>query len=240
MGVERTLKYFGVSDIMRFTNTISDTTKYIYFPISSKFILEVDRKMFDNNKYIKSVVAMIKVVCSNRINLSNYENKLLWVEKIGSAGTIKAENYLSKGYQTLTFLTRMIDETTKKILRIDKSNKKDIYAIMRWMVQNYDELRSKDNHDLTNKRLRYSELVGALYTYMLSERLNRIVSNNNYAEEEIEKIFNFPSTKLKNEIINSGLLRFDDKINDLDIFMKLKYSIKGINSIGNKNSKKIG
>lgn len=240
MGVEKTLKYFGVSDVMRFTNAVHDNEKFIYFPISSKFILEVDREMFENHKYIKSVVAMIKVVCSNRIKESNYENKLLWVEKIGSAGTIKAENYLSKGYQTLTFLSRMIDETTKKILRIDKSNKKDIYAIMRWMVQNYDQLRSKDNHDLSNKRLRYSELVGAIYTYMLSERLNRIVSNNSYTVEEIEKIFNFPSTKLKNEITKSGLLRFDDKINDLDIFMKLKYSIKGINSIGNKNSKKIG
>ena len=38
---------------------------------------------------------------------------------------------------------------------------------------------------------------------------------------------------------SSGILRFDDTINDMDFFSKFKYTTKGPNSLGGKNSNNI-
>jgi len=78
---------------------------------------------------------------------------------------------MEKGLNTLKFIERMLDETTKDILKINDSNKKSIYSILRWMVQNYNELRKKDNMDLTNKRLRCNEYIVSLLTKAFNERM---------------------------------------------------------------------
>ena len=38
---------------------------------------------------------------------------------------------------------------------------------------------------------------------------------------------------------SSGLIRSDDSVNDMDMFQKLKFTRKGPNSLGNKNSRNI-
>ena len=38
----------------------------------------------------------------------------------------------------------------------------------------------------------------------------------------------------------SGILRFNDNVNDMSMWSKLKYTIKGPNSIGSNNSNNIG
>ena len=37
----------------------------------------------------------------------------------------------------------------------------------------------------------------------------------------------------------SGLLRYDDNVNDMDMFSKLKFTIKGPNSLGGKSDNTI-
>ena len=38
----------------------------------------------------------------------------------------------------------------------------------------------------------------------------------------------------------SGILRFDDEVNDMSFWSNFKYTIKGPHSLGNKNSNNIG
>ena len=40
-------------------------------------------------------------------------------------------------------------------------------------------------------------------------------------------------------LFNSGLFRYDDQVNDLDFFNKLKFTTKGPNSLGGKNTQSI-
>ena len=68
----------------------------------------------------------------------------------------------------------MIDDTTKKILKLHPIHKKNIYSILRWLIQNFSELRKKDSMDLNNKRLRCNEYIASLLTKTFSEKLNRI------------------------------------------------------------------
>ena len=67
-------------------------------------------------------------------------------------------------------------ETTKKVLKVPEYHSEDIYALLRWMMQDFNELRMKDNCDLNNKRLRCNEYIASLLTKEFSKRLNRIIS----------------------------------------------------------------
>lgn len=240
IGVKKTLKYFSVDEIVDFKNKEEDKENNIYFQISSKLFLEVNRHFFQKYQYVQSIVFMILGISTNRLCMENLHEKSYWIEKIGSVSATNVYNYYEKGMNTLTFFDRMLDETTKKILKVHDSNKKNIYAVIRWMIQNYNELRKKENLDLDNKRLRCNEYIASLLTKALSERVNRIISlGNRVTLDKVKEIFRFPGDIILQQLYRSGLLKYDDKVNDMDFFSKLRYTIKGPNSLGNKNKNTI-
>ena len=60
-------------------------------------------------------------------------------------------------------------------------------------MQNFNELRLKDNCDLGTKRLRCNEYISSLLTKEFSKRLNRIISLGEKATiDNIREIFRFP------------------------------------------------
>ena len=235
MGVKKTLKYFSADRFIKLEPTIGDTEKNYYFQISSKLYIEIPKDIFNKYVYFRSIVFMILKVCNNRINLENIENKTMWMEKIGAQYSTSANNE-EKGKKTLLAFNRMLDETNKDILRIDSEHKQSMYSILRWMVQNYRELRQKDNMDLNNKRLRDSEYIASLLNKELSERLIRAINyGRKLTKEKLRDVFKFPGDILLSKLFKSGLFRYDDQVNDMDMFNKFKYTIKGPNSVGGKN-----
>lgn len=241
VGMTRTIAYFGLSGVVDLVNecVLNDDT-YRYFQISSSLFIRVNRELFKKYKFIRSFIGMIKVITNIRTKQSVLESRHYWVERIGNSGAVKVDNAYERGRNSLTFMSRMLDETTKKILRINPEEKKNIFSIMRWMSQNFDELRTKDNLDLSNKRLRYNEFIAANFTLILSERLNRVIfKGNQMTIDHIVEIFNFPGTKLVSTLQNSGLLVFDDKVNDCDLITKLKFTKKGLQNLGHKNGKNV-
>lgn len=242
MGVKKTLKYFAVNKIIKFVNEERDTENCLYFAINSKILIEVNKTFFFKYTYVRSMVFMIinKNVMTNRLNIDNLEDKSYWIEKIGSSISTTQTNFLEKGYNRLTFFDRMLDESTIDILKTHKSNKKNIYAVVRWMIQNYNELRKKDNMDLANKRLRCNEYIAAMLTRELSKRINSVIAlGSDVTMDKLENIFKFPGTIIFQRLYKSGLLKFDDRINDMDFFTKFRYTIKGPNALGSNNSNNI-
>jgi hypothetical protein len=239
-GVKKTLEYFSVNTIMKFVSEERDTDNNIYFPISSKILLEVNKQFFNKYQYVQSIAFMILSIVTNRLSFDLLEDKTYWVERIGSLNATNAYNYYEKGLNTLTFFDRMLDETTKKILKLHDPNKKNIYSVVRWMIQNYNELRKKDNLDLTNKRLRCNEYIASLLTKEFSQRVNRIISlGNKVTIDKVKEIFKFPGMVIMEQLYKSGLLRFDDKINDMDFYSKYRFTLKGPNALGGKNDNNI-
>ena len=131
-------------------------------------------------------------------------------------------------------------ETTKKILLIDDVHKRDIYSLVRWMMMNFNDLRLKDNMNLYNKRLRCNEYISSLLTLEFSKRLNRVIAMGSKATiDNYKEIFKFPGEILIQQMHASGILRFDDNINDMTFFSKFKITMKGPHSIGNHDSNRI-
>ena len=132
-------------------------------------------------------------------------------------------------------------ETTKKNVKIHEYHRQDIYTLLRWMCQEFTTLRLKDNLSLDNKRLRCNEVISSLLTLEFSKRLNRIISLGEKATiDNYRDLFKFPGDILIQKMHTSGILRFDESVNDMSFFSRFKFTNKGPHSLGGKNSNNIG
>lgn len=227
LNVEWALDFLKVSHIISFENEINkEDTNSIWFQISSKCYLRVKHKsMFDKYAYIRGIVGSLLDLVTNRMTSEQIYDTDIWIKRLGGQTNANAMN---KGKDMLTFFNRLLDVTTKKILKIDKIHKKDIYSLIRWMMMNFNTLRSKDNLNLYNKRLRCGEYISSLLTIEFSRRLNRVISKGSKADMiTYRDLFKFPGDILLQKLHSSGILRFDDNINDMSFYSKFKVTFKG-------------
>ena len=191
-GIEFTLSYLNLIDVVDFVPDLNgaDYTNYVYFMISSKCFIKVDRVYFEDNQYIRSIVGGFGTVCSNRTTIDHLYDPKQWIKKITNP------NNYEKGLTTLKYFNRLLDRNTQKDLLIPEYHKKDIYAILRWIMQEFSTLRRKDNCDLANKRLRCNECISSLMDKEFSRRLNRpITMGDKVTIDVLMDIFKFPGDR---------------------------------------------
>lgn len=205
--------------VMRFVEEEDvEDTKNMYFRISNRLLLMVNRKMFMDFTYVRSVVGGILYNATNRLTMDALDDTTIWLKKLGT-------NNAEKGKSLLERSGRLLDETTGRILRLDLYHKHDVMSLTRWMCQEYNDLRLKDNMDLENKRLRSPEIISALFTLSLSTRANRLMGLGKRATMDSYKdLFSFPGDIILQLISSSGVQRYNDIVNDLDFFSKFKYT----------------
>lgn len=173
------------------TSADANDKKHIYFPISTKLFLKVNKKLFEEFPYVQSIVGGILHISTNRLTIDKIDDGKIWIKKLSN-------NNYEKGKNLLDSLKRLLDETTKKILRVDESNKMDVLSVIRWMTQDFNDLRMKDNMDLKNKRLRCNEYIASLLTQEFSNRLNRLLSLGNKATiDNYREVFKFPGDRIR-------------------------------------------
>lgn len=232
-------KYFGVVE----NKDIGADPNYRYFKVNNEFGIKVLRKALDISDYIQAMTGSILEVMSNRMSISDIFNKNYWICRIGAFKTnVAKESQYELGKRHIILFNRMLDEGTKYSLRLADHNKHDVYAIVRWMIQEYKNLWEKDNLDLVNKRLRCNEYVASLLNAIISEKIKKFVNTTVNKEEKLiikyNNFFSFRGNEIISKLHSSGLLRFDDTVNDMDFFERLKVTQKGPNSVGNKSDSK--
>lgn len=239
MGYKKTLEYFGVEKIMRATETIEDEEKYVYISISSKLHIEINSHFFHKFNYVRSIAAMLAKSGTNRLTMDKLLSIDHWITIIGS-GTQNPNRFYDKGKSTLLYINRMLDKNTKDNLLVHPINKVDTYAYLRWAIINFEDLRAKNNMDLGTKRLRCNEYIAHLLATAFTERVNRIIAlGSNATIENILEIFKFPGDVIIKSLHKSGLLKFDDRVNDMDFYTKLKVTFKGPSSLGGTHDRTV-
>ena len=197
----------------------------LYFPISTTLFLRVNRELFEGFTYVQSVVGGILRITTNRLTIDKLDDTEIWLKKLGQ-GNVK------KGLNLMDSAKRLLDETTGKVLKLDIYNKHDVLSLVRWMMEEYNDLRMKDNVDLANKRVRRNEIFSCLLTLEFSLKLNRLMGLGAKATmDNYREVFSFPGDIMIQEIHASGIGRYNDIINDMDFFSKFKWTIKGPQSL---------
>ena len=245
MGFKEGLMYLSMDKVISLTESLDDDLdKYVYFKINQETFVKANRFAFNESTEVKSVVGMILDAVNNRATMKNMLDINFWLEKLGHQPNIQQPNFKrAKARNLLLSVDRMMDMTTRRVLNIAADHKDSLYSALRWMFMNYNELKSKRIMDITNKRLRDNEYIASLMTRDLSNSLYRIMSKVRKPQSRnlntLEELFSFRGDILINNLYNSGLFKFDDVVNDMDFFNKLKYSIKGPNSQGGSSGKTI-
>lgn len=237
MGIKISLSSLYVGDIITFLDSMEnpDYERYIYFQISSKLFVRCERSFFKKYQYVQAMIGGILEITTNRFTMDMLLDTDVWYKKLGTNG--KPE----KGRETLKYLQRILDNTTKKVLKMHPYHTYDAYALLRYAQMNFNELRIKDNLSLDNKRIRCNEYIASLLTKELSSKLNKVISLGNKATiEDYIDMLKISDDILLQKMHTSGILRYDDTINDMNFFSKYKWSSKGPHSLGNKNSNNIG
>lgn len=236
-GIKYTLDYLNLDGIIEFKDKLPGLKNmgYLYFQLSNSCYMQVDRVAFNKHTFVKSVVAGLIHISSNRVNLNNLNDKAYWIKKLANPA-----NY-EKGLTVLKYFDRLVDVTTSNILKIPEYYKGGSYSVIKWVMQHFNDLRLKDNNDINNKRLRCNETISALLTTKFSERLKRVISLGEKATaDNYLEIFRYPGDILIQQMQSSGILRYDDEVNDMSIWSKLKETTKGPHAMGEKNSNGVG
>lgn len=235
-GCDWAMCYLEVDNVIHLVKNLDDANfeKNLYFQISSHCFIEANKEMFLKYPYIQSVVGGLLTISNSRTTMEDFHDRTVWIKALSNNNTVE------KGEDILVFFNRLMDVTTRKILKLNDYEKNDIYAILRWMMQNFGTLRMKDNMSLENKRLRCNEYIASLLTLDFSSRLNSVITLGNKATmDNFTNMFRFTGEILIQKMHSSGILRFNDNMNDMDFFSKFKYTIKGPHSMGGKNSNNI-
>ena len=238
-----TLEYFDVGKYIDITEDIGADPSCTYFKVNATFALKVDTRALMASDYIQAMTGSFLGVLGNRMDIRDAYDKHFWTCKIGAfKANVAKESHYELGNRHIILFNRMLDEGTKYSLRLTDHNKKDVYAIVRWMIQEYKNLWAKDNLDLVNKRLRCNEYVASLLNGIISEKIKKFVNTTVNTEEKLitkyNNFFSFRGNEIISKLHSSGLMRFDDAVNDMDFFERLKVTQKGPNSVGNKSDSK--
>ena len=243
MGWDNTLEFFSVGKLIELVTIDDGDPRYTYFKISNGVTIKVLTVSLQNS-YVQGIVGSICALITRKMSIADIRNRDYWICRIGALkNNSKKDTHYELGTRFLILFNRLLDETFKGILRLEDCNKRDIYHIIRWMVQNYDELRSKDNLNIINKRLRSNECIGAQLNVTISNKIksfvNTAVATKQKLIDKYHKFFSFKGNEIITNMHATGLVRRDDSVNDDDMFQKLNVTTKGSNSLGNSKSRNI-
>lgn len=232
LGFIEGLTYLSMEKVVTLTTSLGDDLdRYNYFKISQELFIKANKFAFDESAEVRSVVGMLLDLVNNRVTIQNMVDKNFWLEKLGHQPNIQQPKFKrDKAKNLLLSVDRMMDMTTRRVLNISADHKDSMYSALRWMFMNYNDLKSKRIMDITNKRLRDNEYIASLMTRELSNSLYRIMSKVRKPQSRslntLRELFSFRGDILINKLYDSGLFKFDDVVNDMDFWNKLKYTIK--------------
>lgn len=195
-GLEYGLQQLLVTPVLQLVEDIPEDAdkdfngEDMYFNISPKAYIKVNREMFMKYRYLQSVVTGLLEILNKRFTLSQINDRESFTKALAP------NNKLEKGKDYLVLFNRLIDVTTQKVMKLNDYHKDDVYSVLRWMMMEFNEIREKDNQSLDNKRIRCNEYIAQLLTQEFSNKLNRVVGMGSKATiEDMCDIFKFPGNR---------------------------------------------
>lgn len=244
MGFTRALSFFGMNGIVDIVGEISDTDKednYI-FQINDIYVI-VKKHFFDVYEMVQAFTCMCTGLKSKNfpVALSNLEDKEYWICRIGYIGSLKnnsLRSFYEKGMTMIYMVEQLLNRSSIHNLRLPLIYKENVYYLMYWMITNFDALKSRNNIDMKNKRVRVNEyIVDSSLGKKINENINKFIEVKSKSRmntiDTLLELFNFGSDIIVNNMRNlNDLLKSDELVNDLTFLQDLAYSAKGPNSLG--------
>lgn len=239
-GYYKTLEFFGMRDIRLSNQPPIDDENIYTFPIRRDAFISIPKFIFDNTQVAQSLIYTMSAVITHMKDVP-YEglfSKETWVKSLGAEFTSKdIQMIYNKGKSMLTSLEFIYDIGTKQDIKLDESDKGDIYKILRWIMYEFNALRAKDNLDISTKKVRYADYIASLYATKLANGIYRISDEGDKANlSSIKSVLRIKPMSLLQEITKCTLVTYNNCVNDLDGISAIKCTYKGNSGIGEKSN----
>lgn len=249
-GFFKTLKYFGLSNPaigVQIFDELPDSPDdpynkyYLFFKYGSLY-LSVRRSIFLNNVQVRDLICTILSTKKRSITKDTIGKVDYWLMCLGSH--LSQNNTLSSGHSLrLTFLNALDPRTSQLIETfIGKKDLNSIYAVVRWMFNNYSINVSKDV-SMVNKRLRLSEyIIDPLKQHLKKKSYQYSGTRGGYRDiRRLEDPFKVSPSILLDAIIGKSSLntgKFSNAVNDFSIIHSItKATQVGPGSAGGAKAK---
>jgi hypothetical protein len=202
----------------------------LYFNRDSIWIT-VPKYFWNNCPVLQSFVyAVINNVSKKCDNLNKFASIDYWLMSLGSDFKNKS---IEKGQSMLDSIDRNYDYSMREELRLPDEDKQSLLDVLRWEMYEFEALYSKDNYDMTYKKLRVSSYIAGFYAAKISHNLVKAVNSiNSLTAEKLFKTINIQHDYILDCLKKSNLVSYKNSVNDDDIFSVLKYTFKGVSGIG--------
>lgn len=231
-GYYGTLEFLKVPDLFISAENPKDSN--LYTCKIHKLYVNIPKYIYDRDQVAQSLYYTICVSLNRDIknhDLNFVYTRDCWLMNLGKSFSTDT---VEKGLSILESLESIYDLSSQEHLRLPDFDKKNIYDVILWILREYPYLRTKDNLDISMKRLRSdAEYFALLYVMKISSGIYRISDKGNKISlQKIEQVINtYPDFLLK-AIVKDSLINGVNAINDLDAFIPLKYSFKGVSGLG--------
>lgn len=182
---------------------------------------------------VQSFVATIYDGIMKESNINVIFDQRFWLRNLGMAFKNAS---IDKGLFVLDSVEGLYDNITKRDLHLPYEDKADIYCVLRWLLREFSNLRTKENVDVRTKRIRIADYVAAVYANKLNVGIHRISDlGTKVTLKKIEQaVYTNPMMILQkiSSASMSNLVSYRDLVNDLDSMVALKYTYKGISGLG--------
>ena len=215
-----------------------DIEKDDYYTVKkNNMYISLPKYIYDNDPVAQSLMYTVYNSISRETSLNNVYSLEYWIAMLGDSYNNKT---VEKGLNVLDSLESILDIPTQENLKLPEECKKNIYDIIIWILREFNELRKKDNLDISTKRIRYEEYFGAIYAIRLATGLYRISDEASKLQiDRLEKaIYTFPDFLLK-QISKDSLVNYNNSVNDMDAITALKFTYKGVSGVGDGNTASI-
>ena len=219
--------------------------------LSNKPVLRDDVYCFEKNgvyivcdKYCFFYYCVVQSLCVtlyDGIMKSEDINELFdqryWLKNLGMAFKNAS---VSKGLFVLDSIDGIYDNITLNDLHLPMRDKENIYCVLRWLIREFSNLRSKENVDVRTKRIRIADYIAAVYATKLNKGIHRIsdMGNRVTLKKVIQAVYTAPMFLISgiSGATMSNLVSYRDLVNDLDSMTALSYTYKGISGLGEDGS----
>ena len=215
-----------------------DIEKDDYYTVKkNNMYISLPKYIYDNDPVAQSLMYTVYNSISRETSLNNVYSLEYWIAMLGDSYNNKS---VEKGLNVLDSLESILDIPTQENLKLPEECKKNIYDIIIWILREFNELRKKDNLDISTKRIRYEEYFGAIYAISFATGLYRISDEASKLQiDRLEKaIYTFPDFLLK-QISKDSLVNYNNSVNDMDAITALKFTYKGVSGVGDGNTASI-
>ena len=232
------LDFMNMRDCIKITNyDPNDPNMYTFSHSTKKIFYSTPKMLFDNQPVVQSLVYTVYKSVTSEEEYKNYHKRTFWLISIGDDfGNASIE----KGLGILDSFENIFESIIHDGLHIPEHKKENMYCIMKWIMGNYNELRQKNNYDISTKRIRWGLFLASHYSAHIANGLYRIADSNgkssDYNLASIRKAIKTDPDVLLKELTNHNkLVGSKNIVNSDDAFSALKASFKGRGSIGDTN-----